>query len=396
MRILLIDPFHGVAGDMIVGSLLHLGADREKVLRAIQSVVGEPGIREVTRAGISALQVDTRAGRDLRTLSEVQNAIASAEASVSAKEMARRVFQRLHTAEEQVHGPHPHFHEVGADDAVAEVLAACVALETLNVEGVHILPIAVGKGIIETTHGKLPNPAPATAEILKNSFLEISMDNGMGELCSPTGAAILAEFNMLRVPPPYRFRVCAVGYGSGTREDPKSPNVLRTMLLEIEEHVSRDTVDILETNVDDVTGEILSYTLDRLIRAGAKDVSAVPLVMKKGRPGFLVRVICDPAYSVELAALMAEELGTLGIRCLPSIHRFVANRSMMTVTVEISGQIRKIDVKCSWKGKDLLSMKPEYEQCRGWAELLNLPLRDVIRRVEDAAWTQVPQQREQE
>jgi uncharacterized protein (TIGR00299 family) protein len=390
MRVLLIDPFHGAAGDMIVGSLLSLGADRAAVQDAMRSVVGDPVIREVKKGGIRALQVDTQAGVEERDLDDVLTRVASVHASGSARDMTERIFRRIHAAEEAVHGAPVHFHQVGADDAVAEVIGAVVALESLGVDGVQILPLALGRGTVQTTHGVLPVPAPATAEILRKSTLSVVAGVGEGELCTPTGAAILAEFNSQCISSPGAGLITAVGYGAGSKSDPKSPNVLRTMLLETESGSPQDVVDILETNVDDVTGEVLAYTIDRLMDAGARDASIVPLLMKKGRPAYMVRVICDPSRSSDLATLMAAELGTLGIRLLQSVHRLVTSRSLIGVPVQIRGEVRTIEVKCSWKGDMLLSMKPEYEQCRTWAEDLGLPLREVIRIVEATAWSQSP------
>jgi uncharacterized protein (TIGR00299 family) protein len=391
MRILLIDPFHGAAGDMIVASLLSLGADQEAVRNAMRSVVDEPVIREVNRGGIRALQVDTRAGEAERSLEEVLERVAQAEASGSARGMAERIFGRIQVAEEEVHGPPVHFHQVGADDAIAEVLGACVALETLRVDGVQILPLKLGSGTVQTTHGILPVPTPATAGIVRNSSLSVTLE-GKGELCTPTGAAILAEFNILRIDPSVSTRIQAVGYGAGSNEDPESPNVLRTMLLEGDEQLPGDVVDILETNVDDVTGEVLGYTVERLMEAGARDVSIVPIVMKKGRPAHLVRVISDPSLSDTMAVLMSNELGTLGIRYVQAVHRHLISRTITPVRVEIGGETRLIELKCSWQENRLLSLKPEYEQCRAWAMELGLPLREVIRKVEVAARSQIPEE----
>jgi uncharacterized protein (TIGR00299 family) protein len=392
MRILLLDPFHGAAGDMIVASLLSLGADRVEVQDAMRSVVNEPEIREVKRGGIRALRVDTQAQAKERSLEEVLDRVASSHVSPAAREMAERIFRRIQAAEEAVHGSPVHFHQVGADDAIAEVVGACVALETLHADGIQILPLAVGSGTVYTTHGILPVPAPATAEILRNSSLIVTQGSSGGELCTPTGAAILAEFNSRNVIPSGPTRVIQVGYGAGSREDPESPNVLRSMLLETDPNLPQDKVDILETNVDDVTGEVLGYVLERLMEAGARDVSIAPLLMKKGRPAHLVRVICDPSLAEKLAEMMADELGTLGIRHLQAVHRFVVSRTVSSVKVDIGGEVRTIDIKCSWKDNTLLALKPEYEPCRAWAEDLGLPLREVLRIVETVAWSQIPEE----
>jgi len=387
MRILLLDPFHGAAGDMIVGSLLDLGADRLQVLDAMTSVVGDPGLRKVTRKGIGALLVDSRAPVKPRTLEEVVARVNGAEAPQDTKDMAVRIFQRMATAERRIHGVTGHFHEAGADDAVAEVVGACVALASLHVDGIDVLPVAVGSGSVQTLHGRLPVPVPAVGEIFRDAPLTMVMGGGEGELCTPTGAAILAEFSTLAPQVKGAGRVVGTGYGAGSRDDPDAPNVLRAILMETDPLPgSHDQVDILETNVDDISGEVIAYSIERLMEAGALDVSVIPLLMKKGRPGFLVRVICPSSCTEDLADLMACELGSLGIRWSPSIHRFIFHRSVEKVAVTIKGEERIIDIKCSWRNGELTSLKPEYEQCRAWALALGLPLRQVTRVISEVAW----------
>lgn len=392
MRILLLDPFHGAAGDMIVGSLLDLGADRSQVLGAMSSVVGAPGVRKVKRKGIEAVLVDSCATVEPRTLERVIERVNASDAPRDARDMAVRIFQRMANAERRIHGEMLHFHEAGADDAVAEVVGACVALTSLHVDRVSVLPVAVGSGSVQTSHGRLPVPVPAVGEIFRDSPLTMVMGGGEGELCTPTGAAILAEFSMLTPGAHIGGRVVGTGYGAGSRDDPDVPNVLRAMLMEADHTFgTHDQVDILETNVDDTPGEVIAYTIERLMGAGALDASAIPLLMKKGRPGFLIRVICSPSHTSDLADLMARELGTLGIRWLPSIHRFIFVRSIEKLPVIIRGEQRTIDVKCSWRNGQLASIKPEYDQCRVWAEALNIPLREVNRMVSETAWRTLSQ-----
>ncbi len=199
MRLLIFDPFHGAAGDMITGALLDCGADRDAVMRAMAAVGAEPSITTVTRAGIRALKVDTKATPAHRTLDEVLERLdlAAPHMPAPALAMARRVFGRINTAEEEVHGSHVHFHEVGADDAIADVIGACTALHTLAVDGVKVLPITLGHGTATGSHGIFPIPAPATAAILKGTTLVATPGDHAGELCTPTGAALLAEFSTL-------------------------------------------------------------------------------------------------------------------------------------------------------------------------------------------------------
>ena len=385
MRILLFDPFHGASGDMITAALLHLGADREAVLRAMASVVKEPLVEEAERGGIRALRVRTHAEVRPRSLEEVMERIRDADGPAPAIAMGERVILRLHRAEEEVHGPVVHFHDVGADDAIADIVGACTALHSLAAEQVAVLPVALGGGLIRGTHGTLPVPAPATAAILAASDLQGHPGPDEGELLTPTGAALLAEFVTLPGSLLLPGRILSVGYGAGSRETGSVPNLLRVFLMELED-LQRDRVEILETNVDDVTPEVIAYTISRLMAAGARDASAIPSVMKKGRSGHLVRVISGPALSGPLAAILAEELGTLGIRVIPSVHRLILGRRLMRVKVTIRGETREVEVKVGTIGGRVSSVKPEFDQARTWAEETGVPVREILRRVEEEAW----------
>jgi pyridinium-3,5-bisthiocarboxylic acid mononucleotide nickel chelatase len=394
MRVLIFDPFHGAAGDMITGALLDCGADRETVLRAMAAVVAEPSITSVTRAGIRALKVDTKATPVHRTLADVMERLdlAAPRVPAPALAMARRVFGRINAAEEEVHGAHVHFHEVGADDAIADIVGACTALHSLAPDGVIVLPVTLGHGTATGSHGIFPIPAPATAAILKKTTLAATPGDHAGELCTPTGAALLAEFSVLDPGTVGGYSILATGYGAGTRDPHHAPNVLRVMLVETTgtgSDISRDTVDLLETNVDDVSGEVIAHAIGRFMEAGARDASAVPVIMKKGRPGFLIRVISLPETSTRLAELMALELGTLGVRCIPSVHRFIAERTIEEVEVEIAGKRRKLPVKCGWMHGSVYTLKAEFEPSRDFALELGIPVRDVLRLVEERAWKQV-------
>ncbi len=388
MRTLLFDPFHGASGDMITAALLHLGADREQVVRAMASVVMEPVVEDAERGGIRAFRVRTRAEARPRTLEEVRGGLRRAEAPAPALAMAERVIGRLHRAEEVVHGGAVHFHEVGADDAIADVIGACTALHALGAGQVAVLPVALGRGLIRGSHGTLPVPAPATAAILAGSSLESFPGPDEGELLTPTGAALLAEFATLpasRLPP---GRILSVGYGAGSREAGGVPNLLRAFLMETE-GLQPERVEILETNVDDVSPEVIAYAISRLMDAGARDASAIPSVMKKGRSGHLLRVIAEPSLTGPLALILAEELGTLGIRILPSVHRLTVNRRVIRVPVTVRGETREIGVKVGAIGGKVSSVKPEFEEARAWAEAAGVPAREILRRAEEAAWEAV-------
>jgi hypothetical protein len=397
MRVLILDPFHGAAGDMITAALLDCGADRETVVHAMKAVVTEPAISRVTRAGIQALRIETKALPVHRTLSEVMGRLDEAAPHVPAPAlaMARRVFERINAAEEEVHGTHVHFHEVGADDAIADIVGACTALHTLRVDGIRILPVTLGHGTGTGSHGTFPIPAPATAAILRNAQLATISGVHAGELCTPTGAALLAEFAALAVKELPAYTITSVGYGAGTRDPTHTPNVLRAMIVETAGtagaigELPQDTVDILETNVDDVSGEVIAHAIARFMEAGARDASATPIIMKKGRPGFLVRVISLPDTSVQLAELMATELGTLGVRCIPAVHRFIADRTTEEVEVELAGKRRKLPVKLGWMHGSVYTLKAEFEPARAFAAEVDMPVRVVLRIIEETAWKQV-------
>ena len=394
MRVLVFDPFHGAAGDMIIGALLDCGADKNSVMRAMQSVVSEPAITEVTRAGIRAVTVNTHATPVHRTFSEVITRLDSVKAEVPAEAlaMAKRVFERINHAEEQVHGAHVHFHEVGADDAIADVIGACTALHSLGLDGVAVMPIELGRGVATGSHGTFPIPAPATVEIISRSELIAMQGDEEMELCTPTGAALLAEFSTIPPKNLGTYTILAVGYGAGSRDPAGVPNVIRALVVETkgnEGTLPQDTVDILETNIDDVSGEVIAYAITRFMEKGARDANAIPVIMKKGRPGFLIRVICTSDKSGELAELMARELGTLGVRCFPAVHRFIANRTVQYVDVEIAGDHRTMPVKVGWMHGGIYTLKAEFDPAQEWARELGIPLLEVQRTIENAAWRSI-------
>ncbi|NYT06984.1 MAG: nickel pincer cofactor biosynthesis protein LarC [Methanomicrobiales archaeon] len=390
MRLLVFDPFHGAAGDMVTAALLHLGADREAVVSAMTSVVGEPEITLVERSGIRSLLLKTHARPARRTFDEVIAMVDRARAPEEAIAMAIRVFERIYRAEREIHGEPVHFHDVGADDAVADVVGACTAFWSLAPDGCVILPVSLGGGSVPGPHGTSPVPAPATLAILRESGIAVSLGTPEdGELCTPTGAALLSEFSSLPGLGDLRYSVRAVGYGAGSRDPQGIPNVLRAMVVECAETVGTDEVDLLETNVDDVSAEIIAYAFSRLTDEGAFDVSAIPCTMKKGRAGHLIRVVAPSGSGERLASVMATELGTLGIRCFPVVHRFVAERFLREIPVTIQGKEWTVHVKCGLIGGQIFSLKAEYDDTTAIARETGLPVRTVARIAESRAWEMV-------
>jgi len=386
MRILLFDPFSGAAGDMVVGSLLDCGADRGRVEAAMRSVAADPEIRSVDRAGIRAVHVDARPGPAKRTFEEVLAILEGAACPEPVRDRARAVFERIRGSEETIHGEMTHFHEVGADDAIAEVVGACTALDSLTVDGVAVLPIALGGGRVRSAHGMIPVPAPATLAILSGAGIPVVAGTpDEGERCTPTGAALLAEFSSIPPAEVGPATVIAAGYGAGSRDVAGTPNVLRAILLETGQEIGHDWVDLLETNVDDVTGEVIAHAVAVLMEEGALDASVAPLLMKKGRSGHLIRVIARPPDSPRLARCMAQELGSLGIRSVPLVHRFVADREMVDVEVPVDGGSCTIPVKVGSIGGEIVSVKAEHEAVSRCARDHRIPARTLARRAEEAA-----------
>jgi hypothetical protein len=354
------------------------------------SVVAEPEITVVDRLGIKGLSLKTRAPVTRRTIGEVMERVKRAEAPEGAITMAARVFDRINRAEEEIHGGSAHFHEVGADDAIAEVLGACTAYCSLNTDGCMVLPIALGGGIISGVHGTYPVPAPATLAILKESGLPVRLGPAAdGELCTPTGAALLSEFSSLPFTEPSCFSIRAIGYGAGTKNPDHVPNVLRAMIIDCPGPDGKASVDLLETNVDDVSAEVIAYTFSRLLDEGAYDVSAFSCTMKKGRPGHMIRVIAAAGEGQRLASVMAAELGTLGIRCIPAVHRFAAERSVREIPVTIHGRERVVHVKCGILNGEVFSLKAEYGEISALAGETGIPFRELARIVESKAWSMI-------
>jgi uncharacterized protein (TIGR00299 family) protein len=387
MRLLVIDPGIGAAGNMICGALLAAGADCEMVFRAMRSIVPEPSISQVVRCGMPAWYVEPCAESVHRTFVETLEILRASNAPTSAIDLSTQVFSRIMEAEEKAHGtPYAYFREAGADNAIAAVLGACVALVTLAVDAVHILPLSIGCGTTNSAHGTMPVPAPTTIEILRNSDLQVSIDDIPGELCTPTGAALLAQFSTSFGTGKHTGRVTSIGYGAGTQDPTDYPNVLRATVMETENAFSPPIVDILETNVDDISGELLSEVISSLTDAGAQDVCLIPVTMKKGRPGHIVRVIAKHSDSERLAQMLARKTGSLGIRCVPMAHKFVADRRITSKKVVINGKAFTVDVKTAFMNGKPYSHKAEFDQLRAVANATGVSIRYVKQIVEGETW----------
>lgn len=388
MKVLLFDPFAGASGDMTIGCLLDLGADPVVVREAIESLGCKLEISKEQKSHILATRASVTSDRRYRSLEEARSLLQNARLEPPARDRALNIIDTLANAESIVHGvpkEEARFHEIGALDALADVAGSCAALHSLDVEKVFSLTISVGGGNVASAHGLLPVPGPATLEILRAYRIPWRGGPVDQELLTPTGAAIFANVVNQFLDSYPAIQAESVGYGAGSK-DFHVPNALRGVIGKQKgHHLSPDQVVQLETNVDDVTGEVLGNLIDLLMEAGALDASIIPAMMKKGRPGNVISAIARQDDVDLLSRLVMKETGTLGIRVFPSVHRYVADRVMRTVTVEINGADYQASVKVSRLGNAVLNVKPEFDDCKNIATETGLPLRAVIKKVEEEA-----------
>ncbi|HYN84709.1 MAG TPA: nickel pincer cofactor biosynthesis protein LarC, partial [Pyrinomonadaceae bacterium] len=366
MRTLYFDCFAGISGDMTLGALVAAGVD-ERELRDGVELLGVEGFElrfeRVDRSGISAVRahVATRDEHHHRHLSDILKIIGASRLGDTVKERASNIFRRLAEAEARVHNvpvERIHFHEVGALDAIVDVVGACVGFELLGAGRFVSSALHVGSGTVLMEHGRFPVPPPAVAELLKGA--PVYSTDIAGELVTPTGAAIVSTLceSFGPLPP---MRVEATGYGAGGREYENFPNVLRLIVGEAEGASGGEDERLLmvETNIDDLSPQTLGYLMDKAFEAGALDCFFTPVQMKKNRPGVLVSVLCRPAEREKLLALLFAETTTLGVRT----HE-VARRALARETVRVATEYGEIDVKAARLAGRLVGAKPEHEQCR--------------------------------
>ena len=373
MKICYLDAFSGIAGDMLVGALAGAGADPAALGAGLSSLdLGATfDFEQTRRGGIGATKFHVRSGdqHQHRHLSHILEIIGCAAIPERARQNAAAVFERLAAAEARVHQvpvERVHFHEVGAVDSIADIVGACLGFELLGVEEIHCSPLNLGSGTVRTEHGVLPVPAPATAALLEGK--PVYARGPACELTTPTGAALAVTLARSFGPLP-PMRLSATGYGAGDHDFPENPNVLRVLVGEATGAPEAATVSVLEANIDDSTAEVLGFAMERLLAAGALDVTLSPLQMKKGRPGTLVRVIARPEDQERLAAALFAETSTLGLRLTTAERRVQARR-----TVEVETPHGKVRIKVSGEG----NFAPEYEDCRRLALESGVPLQQIL------------------
>jgi len=375
--------FSGIAGDMALGALVDAGADLDEVrtlLKRLPVSGWEVEAEAVLRAGIAGtkVHVHTEAEPPSRTAAQVAAIVAEAELPDRVHRRALRTFRALAEAEGRIHrqpAETVHFHEVGALDAIVDVVGTCAALEILGVDEVGSSPVADGTGTVRAAHGVLPVPVPAVLELLRGAptyGIDVAR-----ELTTPTGAALLAA-NVVTWGPMPGLVTSASGYGAGTAELPERPNLTRVVIGTRADDDGRaadgEPVVLLEANVDDVTGETLAFAVDALLDAGAHDAWVTPIVMKKGRPAHTVSVLVEPSLAAELRAVLVRETGTMGVRGT-TLQRWPQARTFDQV--EVDGHAIRVKVTAG-------RAKVEHDDAARAARALGLPLREVVRRAEAA------------
>ena len=408
MKTLYLDIFSGISGDMFLGAMIDLGVDAA-VLEAELAKLSLGGyqlhVGRKTKANIEGVKFDVHllptkgdehshehghshshshddnGHSHERNFADIQSLITDSSLSGWVKEKSIAVFRRVAEAEGKVHGMPPdevHFHEVGAVDSIVDIVGGCIALELLDKPRVLAAPVTEGTGWVECAHGRFPVPTAATLEILGARGVAVNQCDEPHELVTPTGAALLAEFaesfELMRGVTPER-----IGYGLGTRDMNTRPNVLRAVLGQAEAATEakpldweRDTVTVIETNLDDINAEHLGHFVETALEAGALDVFHTPIQMKKNRPGVLLTVLCAEADADRFSEMILRETTALGVRRHAADRRKL-RREVVTVETPL-GQVR---VKLGRLNGELVQAAPEYESCRDVAAKAGVPLKAV-------------------
>ncbi len=382
MTTLFLDPFSGIAGDMLVGALIDLGATLGAVREGLSGLpFGGYELRadRVTRRGFAATKFDVVLDeshddhRHSRGLAEIRAVLDAGDLAPRVHERSLAAFMRLAEAEARAHGKglaDVHFHEVGAVDAICDIVGACIALEELGIDRVLVGTVHVGSGFVSCAHGTIPVPAPATMQCLTGFSVRLDCgDQGRGELVTPTGACLLAA--VAEPAPAADLVIERVGYGAGTRDPDDVPNLLRAMLCAPTD--AGEELWEVRANVDHAAPTVISAALEDALAAGAVDVFVVPCTMKKGRPGHLVTALVDDAHRADVEQALFAGLGTLGVR------RSRAERSVLSrrfVTVETPWG--EVPVKLGERAGDVLSAVPEFDDCRRLAQTHGVALQRVI------------------
>ena len=394
MKTALFDIFTGIAGDMTIAALIDAGADFEYMKSELEKL-GVQGyeliLSEKTRSHIVAKKFDVIIHNKphLHThLADINKLIDDSSISDFVKVNSKKIFETIGIAEAKVHNiplEKIHFHEVGAIDSIMDIIGVCICIENLGIQKIYTTPVRLGKGLIKTQHGIMPNPAPATLEIIKDypvEFTDIDF-----ELTTPTGAAIVKTLSsgLYRNDIPKNIKIEKIGFGSGTFDIPDLPNLFRVIICNVEEDFvtsplgrmgGAEPLLLVETNIDDMNPQIYPYVMDKLFAIGVNDVYYQQIVMKKGRPGILLSILLEKNKLNEALEILYSETTTLGVRIFETGRHKLLREMQETVT-----SLGRIRIKAVRVSGDKVMYYPEFEECRRIAQELNKPLIEVQRQL---------------
>jgi len=392
--VIVIDPqIAGISGDMILSSLVNLGADKNKIIEGIEksqkflpdSTIKKIDFQKIQKRGIESTQlileinenVSERKGVEIKKA--IINSVNELRLSTKAKTFAESCINTLISSESKIHGiseDSVHFHEASSIDTLIDIVGITIALENLKLfeEKIVCLPVSVGGGTLSFSHGTMSNPASAILQIFKNSNLNIQGNNAKEELTTPTGACILVNLTNNPIEHYPSMNVSSIGYGAGQKDFDTFSNVLK-IIQGKENNSEMDSVKILETNIDDISGEILGHLIEKIMEQGAKDVSIYPGITKKGRPTNLICVICDDTKADVIVDTLISETGTLGIR-ISNSNRVIVPRTNHSFSLTFEGKAFEVNYKKShYKGKS--HFKIEFEDLKNISNVVNKSIVDV-------------------
>jgi hypothetical protein len=392
--VIVIDPqIAGISGDMLLSSLVNLGADKNKIVEGIMksqkflqgSTIKKIDFQKIQKCGVESteliLEIDENISerKGIEIKKAILDSINELSLTTKAKIFAESCINTLISAESKIHGISEnsvHFHEASSIDTLVDIVGITIALDDLKLfeEKIVCLPVSVGGGTVSFSHGTMSNPANAILQIFKNSNLNIQGNNSKEELTTPTGACILVNLTNNPVQHYPSMNVSSIGYGAGQKDFEGFSNVLKIIQGD-QNNFDMDSVKILETNIDDVSGEILGHLIDKIMEQGAKDISIYPGITKKGRPTNLICIICNDEKVNEITDILVLETGTLGIRISDS-NRIIVPRTNHSFSLTFEGKSFEIKYKKSTY-KEKTHFKIEFEDLKNISKTLDKPIRDV-------------------
>ena len=392
--VIVIDPqIAGISGDMLLCSLVDLGADKNQIVEGIKKIekflpdskINKIDFQKIQKNGIESTELILEIDENIseRKGVEIKNAIINSvnelQLSDKARSFAESCINSLISSESKIHGiseDSVHFHEASSIDTLIDIVGVTIACEKLKFfeEKIVCLPVSVGSGTVSFSHGTMSNPASAVLQIFKNSNLTIKGNNTNEELTTPTGACILVNLTDNSVEHYPSMNISSIGYGAGQKDFESFSNVLK-IVQGNQGKMEMDSVKILETNVDDVSGEILGYLIEKIMKVGAKDISIYPGITKKGRPTNLISIMCDDEKIETITDILVLETGTLGIRISES-NRLIISRTNHSFSLTFEGKSFEINYKKSTY-KEKTHFKIEFEDLKNISETLDKPIRDV-------------------